>query len=251
MKKIALILSYVLMLFYFNSCDLGLDEEEEEETSIEGHVWVRLPGPSGDRTELAIGGIDGEPVNRVYLCEKKGSTVAGLYKGVITSDNVIIWDNNLPKTYVRIVGSELEFDYKCCNTLPTYYKEGAWSGECGALKNTSIQLAVGLDNREFQGTTTIKNVTVDGKGVPITLLNATTTAPDCSSNSYYTLPEPTKSNQNGGYYTIGVTYSGQGISGPYTKTDETTYYKHYFKVGCNKYKVGMDAMNKYSLIPMQ
>jgi hypothetical protein len=249
MRKITLILSLLSLMIYCNSCDDSSSEDESPE--IAGQ-WVRIPGPSGDRTDLAIGGIDGEPVNRVYICEKKGSTVAGLYKGILTSANVIVWDSGtgLPNTYVRIVGSQLEFDYKCCGTVPTYYNKGAWSGECGPLKNTSIQLAVGLDNREFSGTTTIKGVSIDGKALPLTLLNATTTAPDCSSNSFITLPEPKQSNQNGGYYLVSVTYQAEGISGYYTATDTQAFYKYYFKTGCNKYKVGMDPTNKFSILPL-
>src|SRR6185436_12122936 len=150
MRKIISSLALVGLLFFGISCDLGLSPEEEN-LPIEG-VWVRIIGASGDKTELAIGGIDGEPANRVYMCELKGSTAAGLYKGILTSDNTIIWDNpNLPKTYVSIKGSELEFDYKCCNALPTYYKPGKWTAECGPLKNTEIKLAVGLNVNEVGG----------------------------------------------------------------------------------------------------
>jgi len=218
-------------------------------TTTMAGVWVRIIGASGDKTELAIGGIEGEPTNRVYMCELKGSTAAGLYKGTLNSDNVIVWDDNLPNTYLRMKGSELEFDYKCCGALATYYKKGTWTAECGPLKNTTIKLAVGLKNSDF-GDVTIKNVTVDGKGLPLTILNSTTTAPDCSSNSFLALPKPAHSNSNGGYYTIGVTYSGQGIDGSYTRTDYMTWYEYYFKTGCNTYKVGMNALGKYDLVPL-
>src|SRR5688572_9259752 len=106
MRKISLSLTLLALMVYCNSCD-ELSSTDEESPEIEG-VWVRLPGPSGDRTELAIGGIDGEPVNRVYMCEKKGSTAAGFYKGILTTDNIIIWDDNLPDTHLRITGSQLE-----------------------------------------------------------------------------------------------------------------------------------------------
>jgi hypothetical protein len=250
MRKIISGFTLLAMMLVFNSClDFGNSEDEEETPEIEGKVWVRVIGASGDKTELAIGGIDGEPANRVYMCELKGSTAAGLYKGILTSDNMIDWDDNIPNTYLRIKGSELEFDYRCCGALPTYYKQGVWTGECGPLKNTTIQLAVGLNNSEM-GDVTIKGVSVDGKAVPLTLLNSVTTAPDCSSNSFLTLPKPTKSNQNGGYYTVSVTYSAVGISGPYTATDSETWYEYYFKTGCNKYKVGINGMNKFGLVPL-
>src|SRR5690349_16846740 len=111
MRKIVSGLTLLAMMLVFNSClDFGTSEDEEETPEIEGKVWVRIIGASGDKTELAIGGIDGEPANRVYMCELKGSTVAGLYKGILTSDNMIDWDDNIPNTYLRIKGSELEFD---------------------------------------------------------------------------------------------------------------------------------------------
>jgi len=247
MKRIVNGLALISMMFCFNSCDELIEDPEDEPVAIEG-VWVRIIGASGDKTELAIGGIEGEAANRVYMCELKGSTAAGLYKGVLTSANVIVWDDNLPDTYLAVNGSELEFDYRCCGAIPTYYKKGEWTAECGPLKNTTIKLAVGLKNSELG--VTIKNVTVDGLGVPLTILNSVTTAPDCSSNSYLTLPKPAHSNSNGGYYTIGVTYSGVGIDGSYTKTDYMTWYEYYFNTGCNKYKVGMNALNKYDLVPL-
>lgn len=99
-------------------------------------TWVRLPGPSGDRTDLAIGNIPGEPSSRVYMCEKKGSTAAGFYKGTI-SGSTIEWDavHNLPEFTVSMDGSELILD--CGPCLPTPYKSGAWSGECGPLEGGS------------------------------------------------------------------------------------------------------------------
>jgi len=100
------------------------------------------------------------------------------------------------------------------------------------------------------GDITIRNVTVDGKGVPLTLLNGGTKAPDCSSNSFLALPKPANSNQNGGYYTVSVTYSAVGIDGPYTRTDSETWYEYYFKPGCNTYKVGLNALNKFGLVPL-
>ncbi len=72
-------------------------------------VWVRTLGPSGDRTDLAIGLITDDPT-RVYMCEKRGSTASGFYKGYLF-DNTIEWDaiHQLPETELRIVGSQLEF----------------------------------------------------------------------------------------------------------------------------------------------
>jgi hypothetical protein len=244
-KNVSLILALLALMIFINGCDDAEDEESSGPTEVEG-MWVRIVGASGDRTDLAIGGIDGEPENRVYMCEKKGSTAAGLYKGILTSSNVIVWDDNLPDTYIRIVNGQLEFDYKCCGALPTYYNSGIWDeDECGPLENTTIQLAVGI----YSNQSNIRGVTVDNIPVPLTILNSTVTAPDCSSNSFLTLPKPTKSNQNGGYYTVGVTHRVDGIDGTYTTTDYQTFYEYYFEPGCNKYKIDSPT-GQYTIVPM-
>jgi hypothetical protein len=114
-------------------------------------IWVRIIGQSGDQTNIAIGGISGEPSNRVYMCELKGSTsIPGLYKGTLV-ENVITWDATygLPKTYLRMVGSELEFDYKCCGMLPTNYQKGAWAGECVSLSGSSGSSGDGSTTEEL------------------------------------------------------------------------------------------------------
>ncbi|MBK6381424.1 MAG: hypothetical protein IPF72_17810 [Chitinophagaceae bacterium] len=113
-------------------------------------TWVRLPGPSGDRTDLAIGGIANEPANRVYMCEKRGSTAAGFYKGTY-SNGVITWDSqyNFPDYTATVDGSQLVIDCNVC--LPTYYDVGSWSGECGPLENTSKKLLLALENSAYGG----------------------------------------------------------------------------------------------------
>lgn len=252
MKKYYLLLSFSLLAFLINSCDIIPDPTQDSspsETSIEG-TWVRLIGASGDRTDLAIGGIEGEPENRVYMCEKRGSTAAGFYKGYLNGD-MITWDEqyNLPDTYLQIVGPELEFDYRCCGAVPTYYERGDWSGECGPLENTSIILAVGLDNRDFYETT-IRSVTIDGISVPLAVLNETTTEPDCEGYEAITLPAPAQTGDSGsGYYMVEITYSYQGADTQWhTEVSRKAWYKHYFDVGCNKYKIGWN--NGYTLIPL-
>lgn len=123
---------FMFIAALFISCEGDEDEDVTGGGSdIEG-VWVRLPGPSGDRTEIAVGGIDGESSDRVYMCEKKGSTAAGFYKGTLNG-NVVTWDSshNLPDAHLSRVGGELELDYPDCEVcLPTRYKSGSWSGEC-------------------------------------------------------------------------------------------------------------------------
>jgi len=107
-------------------------DEDENSTSPYAGTWVRIVGASGDRTDIAIGGISGEDNDRVYMCEKQGSSVAGLYKGTL-SGNTIYWDSeyNLPSADLSIEGGDLVLDYTSCSQcLPTTYVKGSWSGEC-------------------------------------------------------------------------------------------------------------------------
>ena len=222
-----------------------------ESTALGDTVWVRLPGPSGDRTEIAIGGIKNEPANRVYMCEKKGSTAAGFYKGIISSDNVVKWDaeHGLPNTYFSLSNGKLVFDYRINGSLPTEYEKGSWSGECGPLENVPpTKLTVVVPT----GLTGIQGVTIDGKSVP--LIRAGTASNDCSNPSVtFTLPRPAQTNSNGGYYMVRVTDRTQSVDagGAYkTTTYESAFYTHYFTAGaCNTYKVEWGNMG-YTLAPM-
>ncbi|PZR21115.1 MAG: hypothetical protein DI539_08965 [Flavobacterium psychrophilum] len=131
--------SFICLLFVSAlvvSCEDDSDENTNNNGGLSG-VWTRLPGPSGDRTDLAIGGIEGESSDRVYMCEKHGSTAAGLYKGYIDG-NIITWDSEygLPYTYVEVVNGDLEFSYPDCDVcLVTGYERGSWGGDCGDLSN--------------------------------------------------------------------------------------------------------------------
>ena len=240
MKKLLYSL-FLASLFFLNAC---------EKTDTGGNVdvigtWVRLPGPSGDRTDLAIGGIANEPANRVYMCEKRGSTAAGFYKGTY-SNGVITWDSqyNFP-TYTAIVdGSQLVIDCNVC--LPTYYKVGSWSGECGPLENTSKKIAVGIENSAYGGVS-INSVTIENIPCPLTLLNTVVTAPDCSSNSYINSPA---SSTNPSYYTYRITYSGIGVNGPYTRVDGGSIYKSDLGFTCNKYKVVLPPTGRFQLLKL-
>ena len=221
--------------------------------SLEGTVWERLPGPSGDRTEIAIGGIKNEPANRVYMCEKKGSTAAGFYKGIISEDNVVEWDaeHGLPDTYLSISNGKLVFDYRINGQLPTDYDKGSWSGECGPLENIPpTKLAVVLPS----GLSGITSVTIDGKSIPLISLAAGAPSPDCSNPSItYTLPRPSQRNSNGDYYTVRVGHRTQSIDagGAYqTTTYESTFYSYYFTAGaCNAYKVDWGSLG-FTLAPL-
>ncbi len=110
---------------------LGCEGEEEDSVGGGGSlygVWVRTYGPSGDQTDIAIGNIEGEPENRVYMCESVGSV--GLYKGYI-SGNTISWDNGMADAYVRLVDGQMEFSYPSLDhIIPTLYNRGFWSGHC-------------------------------------------------------------------------------------------------------------------------
>jgi len=100
-------------------------------------IWTRYPGPSGDRTDLAIGGIAGEPANRVYMCEKEGSATPGLFKGSI-SGNTIVWDSQygLPNSNVQLVNGDLVLSYPSVEwSIPTSYGPGSWGGDCGSLSS--------------------------------------------------------------------------------------------------------------------
>jgi hypothetical protein len=218
----------LLSLFLLNAC---VKTDTGGNLDVMG-AWVRLPGPSGDRTDLAIGGITNEPANRVYMCEKRGSTAAGFYKGTY-SNGVITWDPqyNFPNYSATVEGSQLVIDCNVC--VPTYYEVGTWSGECGPLENTSKKIAVGIENSAYQGLT-ITSVSIENIPCPLTLLNTVVTAPDCSSNSYINTPG-TSANPN--YYSYRIAYSGIGLGGPYTGVSVGNIVKSDLGYTCNKYKV--------------
>jgi hypothetical protein len=97
-------------------------------------VWVRIVGASGHRTDLAIGNIPGAPSNRVFMCEKPGSSAAGLYKGYL-SGNTITFDAQygLPTYNVKKEGNKVIVTPNASSSLPTPYEAGSWGGDCGAL----------------------------------------------------------------------------------------------------------------------
>lgn len=219
-------------------------------SSLQGTVWVRLPGPSGDRTEIAIGGIKNEPANRVYMCEKKGSTAAGFYKGTLTN-NVVKWDAQygLPDADFTLSGNRLVVQYQVSYSLATSYDKGTWSGECGPLEYVPpTRLAVVLP----AGSSVVTGVTVDGKSVPLSYLSPGAPVPDCSNASTtFTLPAPSNQNSTGKYYSVKVTSRQAGADTIVrTTTHETTFYEWYFKKGaCNPYTVEWGNLG-YTLAPL-
>lgn len=217
-----------------------------------GTVWERVLGASGNRTELAIGGITNEPDNRVYACEKRGSSVAGLYKGTI-SNNVVKWDAvyGMPDTRLTISGNKLVWEYiDVAGSLPTTYERGHWSGECGPLEAvppTKLVVVVPADASAITG------VTLDGQNVPLTRLTNGAPRPDCStSTSTLTLQPPARSNSTGKYYTLLVNSRFESVdAGGHMQnfTHETTWYEWYFKPGvCNVFTVDWGPLG-FTLVP--
>ncbi len=252
MKKLSLFLFGVSIAFAILLQSCKKDQENGSADTNYYGIWTRLPGPSGDRTDIAIGGIPGEPANRVYMCEKEGSLTPGFFKGTLDGD-IINWDPeyNFPYSQLKIIDGELEFSYPTLSwSIPTMYERGTWGGECGNLTNTTKKLAVGLDlsDPDFSYVT-ILGVSIDNVPIPITLLNSVTTQPDCSSNSFVTLGNPLQSNQNGDYYVVRVTFSAEGLNGFYTQTDDFVHYKYYFADGCNSYKVIRGPLG-YTIAPI-
>lgn len=203
--------------------ELGLEENSVSDFS---GVWVRVLGASGDETDLAIGVIPGES-NRVYMCEKLGSTAAGFYKGNIYG-NKIVWDatHGLPKTTLRLVGSQLEFHYTSVDgSLPTFYNSGNWSSECGPLSSTNNGGTGSGENTGGENSTSGKaafwvqsdlgcgNITVILNGVNKTISQFYTQSPGCSGSgsANYDLP--------GGTYSYTATCSGYSWDGSITVTN--------------------------------
>lgn len=125
----------ILLIITISFAGCEKESDNDGNSSLAG-IWVRTQGASGDETNIAIGGISGEPEDRVYMCEIKGNV--GLYKGYIDG-NIITWDSEygLPNASARMVGSQLEFYYPSLSfSLPTLYDSGSWSNNCGELNNT-------------------------------------------------------------------------------------------------------------------
>lgn len=205
-------------------------------------VWQRFNSPNGYQTDLAIGNIPGEPANRVYMCEHPGSPSAGLYKGYINGE-IITWDavHGIPdaKFYERDGVMRLWFTVGPEDDAGRY-KKGTWTNTCGPLGGggvTNPKIAVGLDPAELTGSIAIVSVTIEGKVCPITQLSASMPAPDCINGKYITAP----TSSDPVYLKVKITYSGNGINGPYTKTDESVLLKSELISSCNRYKITAPA----------
>ncbi len=205
-------------------------------------VWQRFNSPNGYNTDLAIGNIPGEPANRVYMCEHPGSPSAGLYKGYINGE-IITWDavHGIPsaKFYERDGVMRLWFTVGPEDEAGRY-KKGTWTNTCGPLNNTPAvnpKIAVGLDKSEVSQNITIQSVTIEGKLCPITQLSTSMPAPDCINSMFITAP--TSSDPD--YLKVKITYSGEGVNGPYVRTDESVILKSQLISSCNRYKITAPA----------
>lgn len=217
MKKITHLLrigSFICLLLC-TAMWVSCEDDSDENTgggggnSVYG-TWVRVLGASGDRTDLAIGDIDGEPENRVYMCEKRGSTAAGFYKGYIDG-HYITWDSQygLPDTFVEVVNGTLEFSYPDCDVcLVTDYVRGSWDGECGDLNggggggNGDGSLMFWVQNDLGCG---YINVSVGGYSGNISGYYNTSPSCGASSAANFTLPA---GNYNFSASCDGMTWSG-------------------------------------------
>jgi hypothetical protein len=240
---------YVLFTYLLLG-SLGLwacDKTDDAKPGGISGTWQRLPGPSGDVTDIAIGGITGEPENRVYMCEHRGSATPGLFKGTIDGET-ITWDAvyGLPPATFTVDGDERTLAFPSISwSIPTNYKRGPWRGECGPLENAPKKIAVGLPVN-MQGI--IVGASVEGIEVPLTLLTSTVTEPDCSSRSFIEAPATTA---NADYYTTKVRYAGQSVDGSYyVRVQDGVILKTELHDGCNLFKVDDNGTGRYYFLPM-
>jgi hypothetical protein len=196
------------------------DDDDDNTDTGSGNVWQRFNSPKGYQTDLAIGGIKGEPATRVYMCEHPGSPSAGLYKGTING-TVITWDavHGLPnaKFYERDGVMRLWFTVGPEDDAGRY-KKGTWTSTCGKLENSSRKIVVAYkkaDTPEFS----ISSVKIENINCPITQLTASVTTPECSTNKFIMTPA---TSANADYYTVSITYSAEGINGPYNQNGSQT-----------------------------
>lgn len=219
-------------------------------TSTEG-VWLRYNSPNGYNTDLAIGGIPGEPANRVYMCEHPGSPSAGLYKGTISGE-VITWDavHGLPnaKFYERDGVMRLWFTVGPEDEAGRY-KKGAWTNTCSMTASTGKKIAVGFNKSENQDVNlSINSIKIENVNCPITMLSASVPAPECTSGKFIT---PPTSSANPDYYMVSITYSSLDLnSQPYTKTEQSIIYKTHLIDGCNKFKADNSGTGRWVLLPL-
>lgn len=210
-------------------------------------IWKRIESPKGYQTDLAVGGIPGEPANRVYMCEHPGSPSAGLYKGTISGET-ITWDavHGLPtaKFYERDGFMRLWFSVAPEDEAGKYVK-GVWTNTCGPLENSGKKIIVGFRIDEHPNFT-IKSVTIDTSNCPIIQLSASMPVPDCVSGNFVYSPFSNSNSLN-----VNITYSSIDMNGqPYTKTELSSLHRSQLASGCNKFKVDNSGTGRWVLLPL-
>ena len=83
---------------------------------------------------------------------------------------------------------------------------------------TVKKIVVGFNKDDGAGMI-VTNVKIGSTTCPLVQLSASGPALDCVSGKYITMSASADT------YPVYVTYSGNGINGPYTKTEQTTLYK--------------------------
>lgn len=119
----------------FEIIKTNISEDGGSGTSNPSGLWQRYGSPKGYQTDLAIGGISGEPSNRVYMCEHPGSPSAGLYKGFIYG-NIITWDAvyHLPNAEFAVMNGAMSLYFGVgLRTDAGKYKKGIWTNTCGTI----------------------------------------------------------------------------------------------------------------------
>jgi hypothetical protein len=114
---------------------------EEDPNAIDG-FWNRTLSMAHYETEIAFGGIAGQPDDRVYMCEWN-SPSAGLYKGTLSGET-IEWDatHRLPAYDVVFptTGNMSFVPQTAAREHLGQYIRGAWhSGKCGlSMRNGEL-----------------------------------------------------------------------------------------------------------------
>jgi hypothetical protein len=194
-------------------------------------IWNRVESQFGYETDVAYGGIKGQPADRVYMCEWN-SPSAGLYKGTLVDNSLIQWDSEyrLPDYEVVFLGGgRMTFVPQTgSNELLGKFAHGQWrTGSCdlefkdGELVDTSRYAYVYAPT--LHGVR-LNSVTIGGVRMPIT----STDASGCSlavklpfTQGLYQLP-------------MEFSYSGEGVNGPYTRTEQSAISKDSLVEGCNR-----------------
>jgi hypothetical protein len=196
-------------------------------------VWNRFGSQFGYETDVAFGGIAGEPANRVYMCELPGSPSAGLYKGTLSDDKrIITWDAQygLPEYEVTFTrnGAEMDFFVLDGGQKAGQYEKGQWTGNCdlemasGQLVSTA-RTAVVVKTSMGGGATSVR---INGTSFPMR-----TETTECSAANAITIPKPTRDD---GIIPVSISYSGVGVSGPYSGTAGSSLQYYNLVRGCNK-----------------